>query len=118
MRNATEKDKLYLVHIIESIELIGEFTEGLTKELFLADRKTYLATIRCLETASDATKKLSSATKDMADDFEWHKVAAFRNVLVHEYLGDIDDEAVWNVIQNHLNTLKITALKILDKLED
>jgi uncharacterized protein with HEPN domain len=35
----------------------------------------------------------------------WREISAFRNILVHNYLGDIDPEAVVGVIRAYLAPL-------------
>jgi uncharacterized protein with HEPN domain len=55
---------------------------------------------------------LSEAAKSIQPDIEWSKIAAFRNVLVHNYLG-IDLELVWRVIENDLPKLKLGVAEIL-----
>ena len=46
---------------------------------------------------------------------EWKDILAFRNILVHDYLGDID--IVWLIITTYLPELKTTMLKIQQELE-
>ena len=45
----------------------------------------------------------------MKDDrlylIHWFKIAGFRNVLVHDYLG-IEIERVWNILEKDLPILK------------
>lgn len=48
----------YLNDILESIANIREFTTGMTCPEFIADKKTSLAVIRCLEIIGEAAKKI------------------------------------------------------------
>ncbi|HXH11586.1 MAG TPA: DUF86 domain-containing protein [Alphaproteobacteria bacterium] len=36
---------------------------------------------------------------------EWRRIIAFRNILVHDYLG-IDLERIWEIIQRDVPTFK------------
>lgn len=46
---------------------------------------------------------------------EWSRIAAFRNVLVHDYLG-LDMERIWMVTQRDLPELKKSMELMLAKL--
>jgi uncharacterized protein with HEPN domain len=45
----------------------------------------------------------------------WRDVAAFRNVIVHDYLG-IDLHQIWDIIERDLPVLKGQVEAILDGL--
>jgi uncharacterized protein with HEPN domain len=79
-------DKLYLIHISECINRIAEYVvEG--KESFFRDEKTQDAVLRNLQILSESTQRLSVDLKANYSDIEWKRIAGFRNVLVHDYLG-------------------------------
>jgi len=42
---------------------------------------------------------------------EWKEATGFRNVLIHDYFG-IDVEAVWDTLQNNLQSFKEHVLKV------
>jgi uncharacterized protein with HEPN domain len=39
----------------------------------------------------------------------WREVSGFRNILVHNYLGDIDSMTVLSVVKNHLPPLIVSV---------
>jgi uncharacterized protein with HEPN domain len=45
------------------------------------------AVLRNLQTLPEATQRLSDKLKAAHPQVEWDRIAAFRNVLVHNYLG-------------------------------
>jgi len=63
------------------------------------------AVLRNLQTMSESTQRLSEALKAMHPEVEWQRIVAFRNVLVHDYLG-IDLERIWEIIQRDLPEFK------------
>lgn len=104
------KSGLHIIHILECIERIYEYTEN-NHDLFVNDRKTYDAVIRNLQTMSESAQKLDNAIKSKYSDIEWNKIAGFRNILVHDYLGDINSEQVWYIIERYLPLLNAAMLK-------
>jgi uncharacterized protein with HEPN domain len=105
-------DRLYLIHIGECIDRIEAYTHGMDKEAFLASSLVQDAVIRNLQTMAESTQRLSDQAKSRCPEIEWYKIAGFRNVLVHDYLG-VDAERVWNIIQQELPTLRKAVQEML-----
>ena len=104
-------DAVYLRHIAECIRRIEKNVDG-GRDEFLTSDTVQDATLRNLQTMSEATQRLSETAKLTQPKVEWSKIAAFRNVLVHNYLG-IDLELVWKVIENDLPDLKLAVAEML-----
>ena len=75
------------------------------------------AVLRNLQTLSEATQRLSDASKAAHPEIEWSRIAAFRNVLVHNYLG-IDLDAVWEIVQRDIPELKRVIVAMLQAESD
>jgi len=104
-------DSVYLRHILECIRRIEEdTTDG--REHFLASHTLQDAVIRNLQTIAESTQRLSETVKERYAEIEWHRIAAFRNVLVHDYLG-IDVERIWEITQRDVPQLKQVVVEIL-----
>ena len=100
----------YLAYILESIPLIEDYvSEG--KEQFLRDPKTNDAVLHRLHTLAEATASLNEEIKQENPDIPWKSIVAFRHILVHEYLGNVDLEKVWNVIVRELPKLQAALNK-------
>ncbi|MEW6532057.1 MAG: DUF86 domain-containing protein [Thermodesulfobacteriota bacterium] len=108
-------DRLYLVHVRECIIRILEFTAD-GKDAFFADRKTQDAVLRNLHTLSESIQRVSPGLKVDYPTLKWREIAAFRNVIVHDYLG-IDLDQIWDIIERDLPVLKTEVETILKKLE-
>ena len=99
----------YALHIldvaakIERIQLRGDLTH---------DEVLYDATLRNLQTLSEATQMLPENLKSQFADIPWREISGFRNILVHNYLGDIDPLTVQSVVERYLPAL-ITCVKSL-----
>jgi uncharacterized protein with HEPN domain len=98
------------MHILECIAHVGIHTQN-RRERFLEDLTAQDAALRKLQLLGESAKRLSPAVKEELPEVEWIKISGFRNILVHDYLGDIDYEIIWNVIEHKLPPLKqaITA---------
>jgi len=105
-------DKLYLIHIGECIERIESYVQGIDKEAFIASSLVQDAVIRNLQIMAESTQRLSDNLKEAQPDVDWYKIAGFRNVLVHDYLG-VDVQRVWNIIENEIPALREAVRKML-----
>jgi uncharacterized protein with HEPN domain len=105
-------DRLYLIHIAECIERIERYTAP-GHGAFLSDTMIQDAVLRNLHTLSESTQRLSGALKDQHPEVDWTSIAAFRNVVVHDYLG-IDLPRIWDIVERDLPTLKRVIDVILE----
>lgn len=62
----------------------------------------YDAALRNLQTLSEATQQMPDELKAASPDIPWREISSFRNILVHNYLGDIDPNTVAAVVGKHL----------------
>ena len=63
---------------------------------------------------AESTQRISDDLKPAHPEIEWDRIAAFRNVLVHDYLG-IDVERVWEITQRDIPKLKQAVLAMLGR---
>ncbi len=93
----------YALHILDAIakirriQLRGDLTQ---------DEVLYDAALRNLQTLSEATQLLPDDKKAAFPDIPWREISGFRNILVHNYLGNIDSLTVANVIEKQLQPLE------------
>jgi len=90
---------MYLQDIAQSCEKILRFTAGLTQSELIQDEKVYDAVVRNLEIVGEAAKHISEDLRKQLPDIEWRKIAGMRDMLAHTYFG-IDDDILWDVVQN------------------
>ncbi len=115
MSPTATSDKILLIHILECLARIREYTDG-NRNHFFESRLVQDAVIRNLQTLAESTQRLSDAVKAKRPEIPWRSVAGFRNVLVHGYLG-LDVEAVWTVVDNDLGPLEEAVTKMLRALD-
>lgn len=105
-------DRLYLIHILESITRVEHFIAG-GKAAFEDDEKTQYAVIYALQTLGESAKNLSDSLKRDNPDVPWREIGDFRNILVHEYLN-VNIGRVWQVVEHDVPHLKTAISRILD----
>jgi len=69
------------LHAIEA----GQFVDGVTREQFRLDRRTFHAVTRCLEIISEATRRLPDEIKTRYPALPWRDIADAGNIYRHDY---------------------------------
>jgi len=93
----------YALHILDAIAKIQRIR---MRGDIAADEVLYDAALRNLQTLSEATQLLPDDKKSVFPNIPWREISGFRNILVHNYLGDIDPLTVATVIDKHLPALE------------
>jgi uncharacterized protein with HEPN domain len=105
---------MYLQDIAESCKKILQFTAGLSQSDLIGDVRTYDAVVRNLEIIGEAAKHISEDLRIKLPDIEWQKAAGLRDMLAHAYFG-IDNDILWDVVQNKVPQLAIATRTFLNK---
>lgn len=87
-------DSIYLDHINTSLNKITDYIQGHDINTFLKSEKTQDAVIRQLEIIGEATKRISKELKDKNFQIPWADMAGMRDKLIHDYIG-VDIWVVW-----------------------
>ena len=105
-----KNDLFYLRHMLECI---GRIEEDVAPgyDQFMKSHTLQDAVLRNLQIMAESTQRVSEELKEKCPEIEWHKISAFRNVLVHDYLG-IDLDRIWVVVQEDVSVLKIALLAL------
>jgi uncharacterized protein with HEPN domain len=98
-------DLAYVEHILDCIRKIKEFSEGLSFKEFSGNELVQDAIIRNIEIIGEASKKISSDTKQIYFEISWKEIAGMRDKLIHDYLG-VDVEVVWRTIKEDIPILE------------
>lgn len=106
--------KPYAQHIIDTIAKVRRIQ---ARGNIAEDEILYDATLRNLQTLSEATQRLPESMKDAYPAVPWHEISGFRNIIVHNYLGDIDALTINRVVCEHLDPLEKSVNEMLSRFE-
>jgi uncharacterized protein with HEPN domain len=107
---------IFLEHILASIDLIDDYTKGVTEEKFLSSPQIQDAVIRRMEIIGEAIKNIPMEFKDRYPDIAWRAISGMRDILIHEYFG-IDLKLTWRVVSLKIPELKNQISGIREKLK-
>jgi len=109
--------RLYLEDILSSGAKILRYTEGMTCEDFIRDERTYDAVVRNLQIIGEVVKNVPMEFRDKYKQIEWRKIAGLRDILAHAYFS-VEDEILWDVVENKVSILIEQIRKILLELKE
>ena len=90
--------------MIEFGEWVLSYTEGLYQATFVADRRTYDATLRNIQLIGEAATRIPGCVREAHPEIPWRSVICTRNQVANGYLG-IDDDVIWDIIQSDVPNL-------------
>ena len=110
-----QNDLDYLRHISEEINLIIRLTSQYHVDDILKDDVMQRAVRASLEVIGEASKYISSQTKNKYSGVSWRELSDTRNRIIHEYFG-LDFEQIKEIIEFDIPELKTQIDKIISEL--
>ena len=98
-----EDSALLLDMLLASRDALS-FTEGLSFDDFVEDRRMQLSVLKSVEIVGEAAAQMSEDTRQANPDIPWRGIVGMRNRLVHAYF-DIDYPLVWKTVRHELPDL-------------
>lgn len=108
---------ILLEDIVVALESIFEYTYNISFIEFENEKMRRDAVYRNFEIIGEAANRLTIEFVENHTTVNWHKVIGLRNRIIHAYF-DIDDDIIWNIIQNDLPILKQKIIEILKQKID
>ena len=97
--------RCWLWDIQRAATTIAEATDGKTYDEYFDDQIVTLAVERLFTIIGEALNRIASVDESIAQRLDGYpKIIGFRNILAHEY-ERVENEDVWDIIQNHVPTL-------------
>ncbi len=109
--------RIFLEYILQSIDLIEQYTRGKTKDDFLRSVALQDMVLRRLEIIGEAVKNIPEEIRQKYSDIPWRRIAGMRDKLIHGYFM-VDIEFTWGVVKKDLPALEAQISKILDQTTD
>lgn len=98
--------------ILDAIESIRTYTEGLDFTTFESDKRTVDAVVRNLIIIGEAATRVPDSAVRAHPDVPWAEMRAMRNLVVHEYFG-VSNRILWDTVQVNLPQLVAPLQAIL-----
>lgn len=103
----------YLKDMINFAEKVQHYIEGLDLLSFLADSRTYDATLRNLELIGEAATHIPDEICESHPEIPWREIIGARNRIIHGYLG-IDNDLIWDIVKKGIPELLPLLRLIVD----
>jgi len=112
-----EKSSHHHIDLLEAIEKILRYTDGMDFEAFSADEKTQDAVLRNLTIIGEVAARISQAASAPMPDLPLDQMKGMRNIIVHEYFG-VSLRVVWETVQADLPPLIPILKNLLEASND
>ena len=108
------EDLLLLNDILDAINRIESYVQGVNKETFFENLMMQDAVMHQIEIIGEASNRISDSLQDEHPELPWIQMRAIRNKIVHDYRG-IELEIIWDTVSNNLPGLKTQVERLLEK---
>jgi uncharacterized protein with HEPN domain len=109
----SDDQRLRFEHIVENVDNIASYVEGLSYEEYAANPMIVDAVERCLARITEAAIKVGAeAMRRAAPDQPFEQIRGLGNILRHAY-DVVDREIVWRTVKERLPTLRDACAKAL-----
>ena len=105
-------DSVYLENMLMYLIKLEKYIQNKTRSEFLKDEVIQNHIIRLLEIIGEASIKITKELKEKYPEVMWAKLRGMRNILVHDY-GNIQLEVIWNTATTSVIPLKQQIWKII-----
>lgn len=105
----------HLQDIVDGIDLIESFVEGMSLDAYKADPLRRSAVERHLQIITEAAKRLGDEAYVLCPNGDWKGFCRMGDLLRHVY-HRIDDAIIWNKVKEELPQMRTAAMEAIAKL--
>lgn len=105
---------LYLRDIIDAMDAVKKFIEGIDLPAFQSNDLISSAVIRKFEIIGEAAKNIPDDMRLKYPRIPWREMAGMRDRLIHFYFG-IKYDLVWHTIKDIIPNIKPLLKEIIDE---
>jgi len=105
--------RIFLQHILESIEQIEDYTSDMLESEFMDSQETQDAVLRRIEIIGEAVKNIPDEFKKTHPNIPWREIAGMRDTIIHEYFN-VDLPLVWSTVKKDIPKLKEQVRRFLE----
>ena len=103
---------LYCDDILDAIEAIRGYVEGIDFEEFAGDPMRCDAVLYQLVIIGEAVRQIPVAVRERHPEIEWRRVVGMRDVVVHGY-HRVELSIVWSIAISQLEPLRAVVLRLV-----
>lgn len=113
MQFMSDKDRGNFLAILDSIEKIAQYVDGVKsgEDLYFKPM-VFDAVLMNFINIGEMALRISDETKNTYSGIPWNDIVGLRNIVAHDYLG-IDAEEIWQIIEDDLRPLSQKINEIL-----
>ncbi len=105
----------FVQDILDSINDVENFIDGMEFEDFINDKKTIYSVVRAIEIIGEAAKNVPEQIRKKYPDVPWKQMAGMRDKLIHEYFG-VDLEILWKTAKDDVPQLETPISKVFEDM--
>jgi uncharacterized protein with HEPN domain len=106
--------RLRIEDMLQAIDQIAQYVEGMTWEAFSTDQKTIDAVVRNIEIIGEASRHVPEGIAARYSHIPWTAMRGMRNILIHEYFL-VSLSILWRTVTHNLPPLVPELQRILDE---
>jgi len=108
---------LYCDDILDAIEAIRGYVQGIDFEEFAGDPMRCDAVLYQLVIIGEAVRQIPVAERERHPEIEWRRVVGMRDVVVHGY-HRVELSIVWSIAMTRLEPLRAVVLRLVREGEE
>ena len=98
--------------ILDAIERIETYTDGMDKAAFEADQRTFDAVLMNLALIGEAAAGLPEGVARKYSDIPWPRMRGLGNLIIHDYAA-VKKDTIWETVTINLRELTPALRQLL-----